>query len=279
MSLPTVIAVGDPAHPLHHTTIHAVVNAFTVSGTNVGIGLTPAHKLDVLAAAQAGNFKSTGTQGTHALTGYQAGNSSGLDNAVAVNAASDNEWASTVFVAGVQRQRATLKVTHTKPAADDSDVNAIGVDLVGASTAARGLAIIPTNATTGDPILVRNNARDDFVVKGTGRVGIGVATAATPSGMVDIRPYDTSTRGLYIEAFASGTHLVELRDSTSAAQLLVSNAGQVQWNLAPRWNAAGIVQTTVGAAGGASAPPATPSKWLKVVDNAGTTLVVPAYLP
>lgn len=36
-------------------------------------------------------------------------------------------------------------------------------------------------------------------------------------------------------------------------------------------------QTTVGAAGGASALPATPTKFFKVVDSAGTTLVIPAY--
>ncbi len=43
--------------------------------------------------------------------------------------------------------------------------------------------------------------------------------------------------------------------------------------------AAGTAGTsgTVGAAGGASALPATPTKYLKVVDSAGTTLVIPAY--
>jgi hypothetical protein len=44
-----------------------------------------------------------------------------------------------------------------------------------------------------------------------------------------------------------------------------------------RWNAAALEQTTVGAAGGASALPATPTKYLKVMDTAGTTLVIPAY--
>lgn len=45
----------------------------------------------------------------------------------------------------------------------------------------------------------------------------------------------------------------------------------------PRWDLAANQQTTVGAAGGASALPATPTKYLKVVDSAGTVLVVPAY--
>jgi hypothetical protein len=47
----------------------------------------------------------------------------------------------------------------------------------------------------------------------------------------------------------------------------------------PRWSAAANVQTTVGAAGGASALPATPDKYLKVQDSTGTTYVIPAYNP
>jgi hypothetical protein len=41
--------------------------------------------------------------------------------------------------------------------------------------------------------------------------------------------------------------------------------------------AAGNEQTTIGAAGGASALPATPTKYFKVTDSAGTTLIIPAY--
>ena len=45
----------------------------------------------------------------------------------------------------------------------------------------------------------------------------------------------------------------------------------------PRWTKAANVQTTVGAAGGASALPASPTKYLKVVGDDGTTYVVPAF--
>lgn len=45
----------------------------------------------------------------------------------------------------------------------------------------------------------------------------------------------------------------------------------------PRWNDAGLQQTTVGAAGAAAALPSAPTKYLKVQDSAGTTLVIPAY--
>lgn len=40
---------------------------------------------------------------------------------------------------------------------------------------------------------------------------------------------------------------------------------------------AGSFQTTVGAAGGASALPATPTKYMKIQDSSGTTLIVPCY--
>jgi hypothetical protein len=44
-----------------------------------------------------------------------------------------------------------------------------------------------------------------------------------------------------------------------------------------RFNAAGTFQTTVGAAGGGSALPATPTKYFKIKDEAGATFVVPCY--
>jgi hypothetical protein len=44
-----------------------------------------------------------------------------------------------------------------------------------------------------------------------------------------------------------------------------------------RFNAAGTFQTTVGAAGGGSALPATPTKYLKIKDDSGTLFVVPCY--
>lgn len=44
-----------------------------------------------------------------------------------------------------------------------------------------------------------------------------------------------------------------------------------------RWVPAGSQQTTVGAAGGADALPASPTKYLKVQDSAGALLVIPAF--
>jgi hypothetical protein len=79
-----------------------------------------------------------------------------------------------------------------------------------------------------------------------------------------------------------------IADTTYAATatdptLQVANNGTVVFEVQaagiPRWVNASNVQTTVGAVGGASALPATPAKYLKVKDSAGTTYVVPAYNP
>jgi hypothetical protein len=64
----------------------------------------------------------------------------------------------------------------------------------------------------------------------------------------------------------SGTD-AELRRTASG---IIENSGKHKW-------VAGNVQATVGAAGAASALPATPSKYLKVVGDDGTTYVIPAY--
>lgn len=71
--------------------------------------------------------------------------------------------------------------------------------------------------------------------------------------------------------FAGQTgNLQEWQDSAAAVLAAITAAGMHKW-------AAANEQTTIGAAGGAAALPATPTKFLKVKDSAGTTLVIPAY--
>ncbi len=78
-------------------------------------------------------------------------------------------------------------------------------------------------------------------------------------------------RKLVLKAAASQTaRIFEALNSSSALLMGIDAAGLLAW-------VSGNEQTTVGAAGGASAPPATPTKYLKVKDSAGTTLVIPAY--
>jgi len=66
--------------------------------------------------------------------------------------------------------------------------------------------------------------------------------------------------------------LLRAVDGSSANELIqITAAGLL------KCSAAGNEQTTVDSAGGASALPTTPTKYLKVVDSTGATLVVPAY--
>lgn len=65
---------------------------------------------------------------------------------------------------------------------------------------------------------------------------------------------------------------ITMRDSTMATDLVGIDATGY------RVYSATVEQSTVGGVGGASAPPATPRKWLKCKDSAGTVLVIPAYL-
>lgn len=66
--------------------------------------------------------------------------------------------------------------------------------------------------------------------------------------------------------------------STARSASVVTPRFTVTKDGRPQWSAQNT-QTTVGAAGGASAPPATPKRWLRVLDADGTVLVIPAYLP
>lgn len=79
---------------------------------------------------------------------------------------------------------------------------------------------------------------------------------------------------LQVDTTASWTNAgakLQMWKNNAVEKFAVMASGQ------PRWSEAGNVQTTVGAAGGASALPITPTKYLKVQDDGGNVLVVPAY--
>jgi len=76
--------------------------------------------------------------------------------------------------------------------------------------------------------------------------------------------------------WGDGTNAVDTELDRAAAGVL-RVVQRLRFDGGIQWGAAALEQTTVGAAGGASALPATPTKFLKVVDSAGTTLVIPAY--
>lgn len=113
-----------------------------------------------------------------------------------------------------------------------------------------------------------------FFGLGTGLTSWMIATATnelTTQKMITSSSVATQTP-LVAKGFAAQTaNLFEAQNSSATALFAVDSAGL------PRWVAAANQQTTVGAAGAGSALPATPTKYLKVKDSAGTTLVVPAY--
>ena len=187
--------------------------------------------LAIDSASAAGKFFTTAAaSNVHALTAWQKATSG--TSRVALNVISDNPDESAVWVAGTEKNRGTVKIAHANPgptATDDASAAAISIDLQNggmAGTACQGVFITSTTGgTTGNLITVRHNGRDDFVVKSTGRVGIGLPTAATPAGVLEVRQNDTSTFGLAMTAIASGTDMVNLKDSSGNQRFQVTNAG------------------------------------------------------
>lgn len=94
-------------------------------------------------------------------------------------------------------------------------------------------------------------------------------------GVAKASGFGSATRTTIQIAAISGqsatTPLVVFQDSAGSSLFAIGGTG------IPRWQTTSNEQTTVGAAGAASALPATPTKYLKVMDSAGTTYVIPVY--
>jgi len=159
----------------------------------------------------------------HALTAYMRG--VGGANQSAINAISDNPAMTAVQISGRETNRGTVKVKHVGYAdGSDGGAAALSADLtteIGGSsgTAAQGLFITGTTGpTTGNLVTLRNNGVDDFVVKGTGRVGVGVAIGATPAGRLEIVQRDDATPGYVIKANSTlAGNLIECKRASDGA--------------------------------------------------------------
>jgi len=175
-------------------------------------------------SGQVGFFKSN-SPNTHAITAYQA-DTTGTTNA-AINVVSDNTNFSAFEVSGKELNRGTIKVAHVGQGdGSDSSAAALSIDLQTSGTAAQGVFVTSTTGTTtGNLVTLRNNSRDDFVVKGNGTVGIRVATGHAPAGALEVSQGDTTTFGLAMTATAAGTDMVNLKDSGGNQRFQVSNAG------------------------------------------------------
>jgi len=142
---------------------------------------------------------------------------------------------------------------------------------------AQSLPALPSGFTIGtvyglyvEPQTVGGTNYSIYAPTGTSLFG-----NVTTTGNESVTGY-VSAANVYVNntgslSIANGSLL--MRNSTSTGTFFSLGATGI-----PRWNDAGIQQTTVGPAGAATAPPATPTKWLRVSDSAGTSLVIPAYL-
>lgn len=105
--------------------------------------------------------------------------------------------------------------------------------------------------------------------------------SGTTSKVMSLQTVQDITALEIVKANANGAEVVRIDNQGFGNSVRIQNNGTVNFLIdyqgLIRWVAAGNQQTTVGAAGGASALPATPTKYLKVLDSAGTTLVIPAY--
>ena len=85
--------------------------------------------------------------------------------------------------------------------------------------------------------------------------------------------YQNAAGETHLNAVSGQICVVAVGDSGK----VIVDASNVGCVVPLKYTAAGSFQTTVGAAGGASALPATPTKYGKFVDNSGTTFVFPLY--
>lgn len=202
--------------------------------TTIGSGLADGSILLAIASTHRALFAKTTSSTEHAATIYQAG-TSGVDVAAALNVVSDNPESSAMYLSGTEKQRGTFKVTHHGYSdASDASASAVSVDLLTAGSAARGIYVRSTDGgQTGDGIAIRVSAavasisREDFVVKATGRCGMGTGLGSAPAGQLEVSPADNSTPGIVTRGLTSGTNQQEWRrPSDGAVRTRISNSAQ-----------------------------------------------------
>ncbi|WP_099344112.1 MULTISPECIES: hyaluronoglucosaminidase [unclassified Actinoplanes] len=178
-------------------------------------------------------FKTTSVT-DNAVTVYQAAASG---RGVALNVVSDNPENSAMYLEGTETGRGTLKITHQGyDDGSDRSAAALSIDLRTAGTAAQGIYLTATNGpTTGSLIALRNNpGRDDFIVTGAGRIGIGVNRGDTPRGQVHIVQQPGVPAGVLIEGvvrIANTATVPTSADSSGGGNLYAVN-GALMWRSA-----------------------------------------------
>jgi hypothetical protein len=192
-------------------------------------GAVTAQRFVTVTTTNSASFTTTSTT-EHAMLVHQAATSG---SGVALNIVSDNPEDSTVYVKGHEKSRGTVKVTHVG-SADGTDVkaSALSIDLVTAGTAAQGIFVTATQGpTAGNLICLRNNGRDDFVVKGSGRVGVGLDTGANPWAQLHVVQRPGTGSALMVEGVVRLVNVASAPagiDSRGGGALYVQD-GALKW--------------------------------------------------
>lgn len=203
----------------------SVGGAFNITNTaNTGAGL-------VVFSSQAAPVGHLAVFRTNSATWNQSGifvDYVGTQHGVNITHAGTGANSSAMNILSTNTANTAVKVTHTGQAdGSDSAASCLSLDIRTAGTASQGIFVTATDGpTTGSLITLRNNARDDFVVKGTGRVGIGVPSGGAVGAAVDIRQNDDATVGLRVRGFSgASSDLLTLEDSTSVVKFRVAKDG------------------------------------------------------
>ncbi|VXB22313.1 hypothetical protein [Citricoccus sp. K5] len=154
---------------------------------------------------------------------------------------------------------------------------------------------IRTRAGQTADLLAVNTAAKIFSVTAAGTAHFGAADAGS---WVSVHNRDASKAALRVKAHGSqATKVLDVTDSGGTSWVYVANNGDLRTvnrsvvlrnasdtgttfeltALGPRWRDASTTRNNAGAAGSATALPATPQKYLKVFDPDGVELLIPAY--
>ncbi|GGV37080.1 hypothetical protein GCM10010293_40750 [Streptomyces griseoflavus] len=204
-------------------------------------------------------FAKTTSTTQHAGTFYQAGTSGA--HVSALNVVSDNPQGSAFQLSGKETGLGTAKISHLNPGPDinsDAGAAALSLDLKRngmGGTAAQGIFVTATEgATTGNLIVLRNNGRDDFVVKGSGRAGVGMDIGEAPEASLEVKQPDTTTPGLVVSGIASTTSpLFQTKTSAGTATFEIGSSGAIVHRAVAFFTGAlqlGSTSTDFGGSGG-----------------------------
>lgn len=210
--LPALLLPGEPDVPISVTVPKA--DEVNKSGDSM------TGQLSITTAGQALFCKSTTAveNGAHVATLYLEAD--GGDNQTALNVVSNNRSNSAMFLSGKELDRGTLKIAHIGQAdGSDASAAALSIDLQEAGTAAQGIFMTATDGPTdGNMLTIRNNGREDLVLKSTGRLGLGIPTGATPAAVIEPRANDDATPTISVRApSTSAANLIEFKRASDGA--------------------------------------------------------------